>query len=190
MTVLKRLGVLVPLLLGLSACQVTRMPDGTVSLNGGRCSYGSTSGPDTVHMRTPYPKVLGLNFTTDGDARTVAALLVKAYDTQGGISGVAAGVERCYAFAQADVERASSWPSEWRFCTLYDGVAYRIDNTRVRTYGQPRTPYFDPRLAGRRWESHIIDAGQGRRSELDAFMMKGAAQAAKYLPIRVFGLRE
>lgn len=184
---IRRTAVLLPAILGLAACQLTEMPNGMLSLTGdGRTS----GGVETTRMRTPYPKILGLNFTTDADARTLAARLVQVYDTRGGMPALATDVQRCYAAAYADVERASSWPSEWRFCVLYDAVSYRIDNTRVRDFGHPRTPYFDPVLAANRWRSHIIDAGQGRQSELDAFMLKGAALTGRYLPVRVFGLRE
>ena len=112
MIMVQRVAALLPVLVGVAACQVTRMPDGRLALGGGHSSYGFQGGPETVHMRTPYPKILGLNFTTDTDARTLAARLVQVYDTRGGMPGVAADVQRCYAAAQADVERASSWPSE------------------------------------------------------------------------------
>lgn len=186
MTVLHRTATLLPLLLGLAACQVTRMPDGRLGLGPAGASYSSSGGVETTHMRTPYPIVPGLNFTTDKDARAVAAVLVQAYDTHGGMPDVAADVRRCYAFADADLARNSSWPSEYRFCILYDGVAYRTDNTRARDHGLPRTPYFDPVVAANRWSRHIIDAGQGRQSELDTFMMKGAALTGRYLPARLF----
>ena len=136
-------------------------------------------------MRTPYPTIPGLNFTTEKDARAVAAVLIQAYDARGGMSGVAGDVQRCYAADDADSARNFSWPSEYRFCVLNDAVAYRIDNTRARNRGLPRTTYFDPKVAARRWERHILDAGQGRRSELDALMMKGAAAVGRFLPARI-----
>lgn len=112
-------------------------------------------------------------------------MLTRAYETRGGMSGVAADVQDCYAAADRDSARNAAWPSEYRFCVLYDAVAYRSDNTHARERGLPRGPYFEPDVAALRWERHILAAGQGRRSELDAFMMKGAAAVGPFLPVRI-----
>lgn len=190
MIALGRTITLVPVLLGMAACQMTRLPDGSLTFRKGVGGSGVYSSPETQHMRTPYSIIPGWHFTTEKDARSLAALLVQAYDTNGGMQGVAGDVQRCYAFADADLNRNFSMPSEYRFCVLNDAVAYRVDNTRVRTYGYPRTPYFDPAQASNRWRRNINNAGQGRQSELDAFMLSGASLTAKYLPLRLFGLRQ
>lgn len=183
--------VLLPLLLAVGGCQVIRTPDGMIHLAAGTDTLNGQadgySGVEGAHMRTPYPIIYGLNFTTDKDARVVANQLVRAYTEGDGMQSVALDVQRCYAAADADHARNSGWPSEYRFCVLYDGVAYRVDNTR-RQRGLPRTGYFEPQLTADRWRRHVLLSGQGRQSELDAFMMKGAAMVGPYLPLRVYGI--
>ena len=181
---------MLPMFLVLSACQVAKGTDGmyhtvagTSVMNGQGFSTGRVS---VAQMRTSYPLILGLNFTTDKDARTVAAQLVDAHNAGDGMKSVALDVQRCYAAADADWSRNSGWPSEYRFCVLYDAVAYRLDTARVRR-GLPRTAYFEPQLADNRWQQHILQAGQGRQSELDAFMTKGAAMVGPYLPSQLLG---
>ena len=171
--------------LELAGCQLTRLPGGTVTLGDPNARLANTGGVEFVRMRTPYPIIYNRAFTSEKEVRALAAVLTQAFDTGGGMAGVAADVSRCYAAADADNARNSSWPSEYRFCVLYDAVAYRLDNTRARDRGRPRTPFFETEVAARRWQSHIYAAGQDRLSQLDTFMMKGAAATGRFLPAYV-----
>ena len=173
------------LALGLAGCQLSRLPDGTVTLGDLNARIASYAGVEAIRMRTPYPIIYNRAFTSEKDARAVAAVLTQAFDTGRGMAGVAADVGRCYAAADADNALNSSWPSEYRFGVVYDTAAYRLDNTGARDRGLRRTPFFEPELAARRWQSHIFAAGQDRLSQLDTFLMKGAAATGRFLPAHV-----
>jgi len=155
------------LALGLAGCQLSRLPDGTVTLGDPNARLANSGGVEFMRMRTPYPIIYNRAFTSEKEVRALAAVLTQAFDTDGRMAGVATNVGRCYAAADADNARNSSWPSEYRFCVLYDAVAYRLDNTRARDRGLRRTPFFEPEVAARRWQSHIFAAGQDRLSQLD-----------------------
>ena len=77
---------------GLAGCQLSRLPDGMVTLGDPNARLANSGGVEFVRMRTPYPIIYNRALASEKDARAVAAVLTQAFDTGGRMAGVATDV--------------------------------------------------------------------------------------------------
>ena len=171
--------------LALTACQVTRTPDGYVRVVLGTNPLRTESGATSNLVFTGdshYPIVDGRTFARPRD---VADRLTPVF-SQGRMPAVAAELEECYRQAIHDLRRQLARPSILRFCILYDAVASRVDDKGFKAGIRPRTPFLDPKVAAFRLGRFMQEAGMRNASEIVTFAVKGADLTEPYLPLMVY----